>query len=68
MDDADGEIESMLIDLGGLSLREIRALDGTVLGEALARVRSEAADPREVVAGFDSNMPPAAAEDVASVT
>jgi FXSXX-COOH protein len=66
--DADGEIESVLIDIGGLSLREIRELSGTVLGEALARARSEAANPREAVAGFDSNMPPSRPVDAALAT
>ncbi|REE95488.1 FxSxx-COOH cyclophane-containing RiPP peptide [Thermomonospora umbrina] len=56
MADADGEFESVLIDVSGLSLPELFSLDGTVLGEALNRVRVEAAAPREVVAGFQSGM------------
>ncbi|HEX2315845.1 MAG TPA: FxSxx-COOH cyclophane-containing RiPP peptide [Thermomonospora sp.] len=56
MRDADGEFESVLIDVSGLSLPELLSLDGTVLGEALHRIRAEAADPREVVAGFQSGM------------
>jgi FXSXX-COOH protein len=56
---ADDPIKTETLDVSGLSLTRLRAHEGTVLGEAVRRVREESADRGEVVAGFDSNMPPA---------
>ncbi|MGI8329934.1 FxSxx-COOH cyclophane-containing RiPP peptide [Actinomadura scrupuli] len=58
MGDTDDEVQSVLIDVSGLSLQQIRSLDGKVLGEALQRIHAEAANPREAVAGFSNVMPP----------
>ncbi|WP_119727836.1 FxSxx-COOH cyclophane-containing RiPP peptide [Thermomonospora amylolytica] len=56
MGDADGAVESELIRLSELSLSEIRSLDGTVLGEALRRIRAESEGGYEAVARFDSAL------------
>ncbi|MBA9004374.1 FxSxx-COOH cyclophane-containing RiPP peptide [Thermomonospora cellulosilytica] len=66
MDDANGGIESVLINIGGLSLREVAELEETALGEALARRLDEAAASGPKVARFDSVMSPVGAQATAS--
>ncbi|MFC4053447.1 FxSxx-COOH cyclophane-containing RiPP peptide [Actinomadura syzygii] len=55
---ADDPIKTETLDVSGLSLGQLRAYEGTALGEAVRRVLAESAAQGEAVAGFDSNMPP----------
>jgi FXSXX-COOH protein len=45
---------SDLVDLTQMPLAKLRALDQSILGEALRRVAKEAEDSLEVVAGFQA--------------
>ncbi|OLT37379.1 FXSXX-COOH protein [Actinomadura sp. CNU-125] len=54
-------VESPLVDVSDIGLREIQDLDATVLGDVLRRFLDEAGGPQDAVAGFDSSLtgPPA---------
>jgi FXSXX-COOH protein len=45
---------SDLIDLGGLSLTDLSALDDSVVAHSLRRILEESAQPDDAVAGFQS--------------
>jgi FXSXX-COOH protein len=47
-------MEAGLVDLGGLSLSDLKELDGSVLAHALRRVLADADGPGDAVAAFES--------------
>ncbi|WP_158642378.1 FxSxx-COOH cyclophane-containing RiPP peptide [Actinomadura sp. WAC 06369] len=58
MGDNGDEGRSILIDVSDVSLRQIEALDETVIGDALSRLLDDAAGPQSAAAGFDSFVDP----------
>jgi FXSXX-COOH protein len=56
MDQAPTEYDSDLVDLNDVTMREVMALDESVLGHALRRLWQEADHPEELVAGWDSGI------------
>jgi FXSXX-COOH protein len=54
MDKEPPDYESDLVEVGALPLRDVLALDETVLGQALRRLRHEADHPEGVLAGWQS--------------
>jgi len=56
MDQPATEYESELVDLTDVTLREVMALDDSVLGHALRRLWHEADLPEELVAGFNNSI------------
>lgn len=51
--------EPALVDLSKVSLRQLSSLENSVLERSLQRLLAEADNPSEVVAGFQSSVPPA---------
>lgn len=45
-----------LLDLHGLTLKEVMALPDSVLGESLRRIEEEAENAEDAVAGFQSSI------------
>ncbi|MEV5825954.1 FxSxx-COOH cyclophane-containing RiPP peptide [Spirillospora sp. NPDC052242] len=58
MGDNGDEGRSFLIDVSDVSLRQIEAIDETVIGDALRCLLDEAVGPQSAVAGFDSFVDP----------
>jgi FXSXX-COOH protein len=60
VDDRPGEVddgfESDLVDLTGVNLADLPDLDNPVLAATLRRIRDEADNPSEAVAGFQSSL------------
>lgn len=56
MDQPATEYESELVDLTDVSLRDVMALDESVLGHALRRLWREADLPEELVAGHQNSI------------
>ncbi len=50
------ELESPIIDLTDTLLPDLLALDESVLAVALRRVREEALQPQDAVAGFSNHV------------
>ena len=50
--------EPALVDLSKVSLRQLGSLENSVLERSLQRLLAEADNPSEVVAGFQSSVPP----------
>lgn len=51
-----GEVASRLIDLSGVDLGGLAAIDRPVLASALERIRDEVEHPEEAVAGFNASL------------
>ena len=51
---ANEDVETLLVDLGQVSLTELRSLDQPILSDALHRVAEEAKNSVDVIAGFQA--------------
>jgi FXSXX-COOH protein len=49
-------MEADLVDLGGLSLDDLKELDDSALGHALRRVLADADGPGDAIAAFQSYL------------
>ncbi|MFV2178198.1 FxSxx-COOH cyclophane-containing RiPP peptide [Actinomadura sp. LOL_016] len=58
MGDKGDEGRSFLIDVSDVSLRQIEAMDDSVIGGALRCLLDEAAAPQSAAAGFDAFVEP----------
>jgi FXSXX-COOH protein len=56
MAESDGEIESELVNVTDLTLEQVRSLGESALGSALRRVRIEAENSAEPLAGFSARI------------
>ena len=54
MADANDDVATDLVDLGQVSLTELRSLDQPILSDALRRVAEEARSSVDSVAGFQA--------------
>jgi FXSXX-COOH protein len=50
------DYDSDFVEVGALPLRDLLALDESVLGHALRRLQHEADHPEEILAGWSSNL------------
>jgi FXSXX-COOH protein len=56
VEDESGEVLSHLVDLTGVDLTDLGALDESPLAHALQQIRDEIQHPEEAVAGFQSSL------------
>jgi FXSXX-COOH protein len=56
VDQSQGDVASCSIDLTGLDLDALAAMDNTVLANALRALRHEMEHPEEAAAGFQSSL------------